>query len=91
MTMCYHTHIVEGVKIVHSHPFSNNHHSHSTASYQIISLFAHTIIFAIIFDLLAKIFRKTFIILTTKIKCYHDTFNVSFISLRAPPQNPFLS
>lgn len=84
-TMCYHTHIVNGVKIVHSHPFPNSTHSHSTASYQIISHFAHIMIFAIVFALLAKIFRKTFIILGTKIECYHDTFNVSLISLRAPP------
>ena len=89
--MCYHTHIVDGVKIVHSHPFANNHHSHSTTTYQIINHFAHTIIFAIVFSLLAKIFRKTFTILNTKIKCYHDTFNVSFVSLRAPPTFPLLS
>jgi nitrate reductase gamma subunit len=37
----YHTHIVNGVTIIHSHPFDKKGHTHSKEGYLIINLIAH--------------------------------------------------
>lgn len=39
----YHTHIVNGVTIVHSHPFEKKGHTHTQKGYLIINLMAHYI------------------------------------------------
>ncbi len=38
ISMCYHTHVVDGVRIVHSHPFSDDaQHSHTEAELSLIN------------------------------------------------------
>ena len=44
-TLCLHTHIIEGNKIVHSHPYiPSSHHSHSTQALESIAGFNATLL-----------------------------------------------
>ena len=41
VSLFLHTHIVNGVTIVHSHPWSDANHHHSSAQFQLIHLLSH--------------------------------------------------
>jgi hypothetical protein len=87
VTLLGHSHTVNGVTIVHSHPFKSNKHQHSTAEFKFISILSNFIsltIFSIFLIELIKnssfykyIIEKPLIISTT-----HLLSN----GLRAPPR-----
>ncbi|MDR1719854.1 MAG: hypothetical protein LBR67_07030 [Dysgonamonadaceae bacterium] len=85
----YHSHIINGVTIVHSHIHSNSHAqtgSHSESELTLISVLSD------IQSPLAMLFfaaiASFFILLTVIRPCFEKRFStdvVAFISLRAPP------
>lgn len=40
-TLCFHKHTVDGVTIVHSHPFSDSTHHHKTGDLKWIDMLSH--------------------------------------------------
>lgn len=95
ITLFTHTHIVNGVAIVHSHlyyPFSNDNsanHKHSTNGFVFIHLLSHflTTISFFVFSIgvLKAVLRKY--ILQKNIENFSNLFFLCSNGLRAPPLN----
>lgn len=95
ITLFTHTHIVNGVTIVHSHPynpFSNNkpvNHQHSEQEFILIHLLSHFLAIVLFISVSIEIYNK--VLRKHKIKeNKEDYINIFFLSsnnLRAPPLN----
>lgn len=82
----YHSHLIADIKIVHSHPWSSNNHSHNTSQLTFIS-FLDSEIFQDATSIEAPEATLTQIFIADEV-CPEDFIisrNVLTISLRAPP------
>jgi len=88
VTFFIHTHIVRGVAIVHSHPFSsskNNHH-HTNDGFIIIHLLSHFVALALAITFSAGILK--ILLETIRFSASHFFIVFDFVNingLRAPP------
>lgn len=59
-TLFYHAHEIDGVKIVHSHPYTGDaqHHAHSAASCRTIQLLSGLTFLTSALALLPRVFRQ---------------------------------
>ena len=84
---CSHTHVVNGVVIVHSHPFKNSHHSHTEAELETVFFLTHFTSTGSYVAFILPLFIPVVLCLLTARPCCHikkQRFD-SGISLRAPP------
>ena len=88
ITLFTHSHVVNGVTIVHSHPFKKgSEHSHATVEFQLIHLLNHVLVtdsgliptFAV-----AALSLLCILFICSQIEPYHCSCP-GVISLRAPP------
>jgi hypothetical protein len=88
VTLFIHPHVVNGVTIVHSHPFNKNaEHSHTTTEFQLIHLLSQVLIAgALFFPLLLAAYAVVLCTLFDKPESpgYTSSFR-GVLSLRAPP------
>ena len=89
-TLFYHAHEIDGVKIVHSHPYTGDaqHHAHSAASCRTIQLLSGLTFLTSALALLPRVFRQ----LSARQQEHLVTAweNHPFF-LRGPPRPAFLS
>ena len=84
-TLFYHTHKLETGNITHSHPFSNQEHSHNNNAYHAINNLS-TILFIVALGILLKSFlleKLTFIIDYNSAIKVNNYYSLYF--LRGPP------
>ena len=88
MALFNHSHVVNGVTIVHSHPFKKgSEHSHTTVEFQLIHLLNHVLVtdsgliptFAV-----AALSLLCILFIRPQVEPYHRSCP-GVISLRAPP------
>lgn len=88
-TLFYHTHIVNGIRITHSHPFSQapdtGNHTHTAAGFATIAQLTLILMLAASFYALLRVFALR----AARMKPCHTPIHivraVSVPSLRAPP------
>ena len=87
ITLFTHSHVVNGVTIVHSHPFSKDKgHSHTIAQFQLIHILNHfSVDDAIIWPILLAAITVVLCVLLTKLENNYRNFCRGILSLRAPP------
>ncbi|MCB6963284.1 MULTISPECIES: hypothetical protein [Phocaeicola] len=86
ITLFTHVHIVNGVMIVHSHPLSGKHHTHTTG--QVISIAHLSTIHTLEAEVQAEmtVFRPLLYVLEYKINTFRaKALCAQCIHLRAPP------
>lgn len=83
-----HLHIVNGVTIVHSHPFGDQTgHEHSTSEFQLIHILSHIIVAGVIVAFFTLV-KPSVVLYTLSIKprpASYIVFHRGTLSLRAPP------
>ncbi|NDV65123.1 hypothetical protein [Bacteroides sp. 224] len=88
ITLFTHSHVVNGVTIVHSHPFNEDaEHSHSTTEFQLIHLLSQVLTGgAVILPLLLFVYYILFALLAAKPQrsFYHSPYQ-GVLTLRGPP------
>jgi hypothetical protein len=88
ITFFTHSHVVNGVTIVHSHPFDKStEHSHTTTEFQLIHLLSQVLTAgALVFPLLLAAYAVVLCTLSEKPESpgYTSSFR-GVLSLRAPP------
>ncbi|MFA6676090.1 MAG: hypothetical protein WCS34_00670 [Bacteroidales bacterium] len=84
-TLCYHTHIVNGVKIVHSHPFPNANHSNSSSTLQLIHHLSHVVLLIVVVFSFKKIVRFIYDSIIQENNYVHSRSFQRSLSLRGPP------
>lgn len=77
-----HTHILDGEKVVHSHPYSSDSHIHSRVAFQLISQTSFTLAAIVIAPLMILIFKE---LIGSFVKFFFKELSVIFSSPRAPP------
>ncbi len=88
ITLFTHSHVVNGVTIVHSHPFSKDaQHQHTTSEYQLLDILCHTTATdsGINPDCVFKSETLLQILYTTVLPTVPATETFGILSLRAPP------
>ncbi len=92
-TLFYHVHEIDGVKIVHSHPYTGDaqHHTHSAASCRTIQLLSGLTFLASALALLPRVFRRPFARLQEHLAAVRQQRENHPFFLRGPPRTAFLS
>lgn len=88
ITLFTHSHVVNGVTIVHSHPFKKgSQHSHTTVEFQLIHLLNHVLVTdsGITPLFTAAVLTILCIIITRPSEVRYKVSCPGIISLRAPP------
>lgn len=88
ITLFTHSHVINGVTIVHSHPFKKGtEHSHTTVEFQLIHLLNHVLVTdsGITPLFVATFFSLLCILITHPREVSYAFSRPGVISLRAPP------
>ena len=92
-TLFYHAHEIDGVKIVHSHPYTGDaqHHAHSAASCRTIQLLSGLTFLTSALALLPRVFRQLSARQQEHLVAARQQWENHPFFLRCPPRPAFLS
>ena len=92
-TLFYHAHEIDGVKIVHSHPYTGDaqHHAHSAASCRTIQLLSGLTFLTSALALLPRVFRQLSARRQEHLVAARQQWENHPFFLRGPPRPAFLS
>lgn len=89
ITLFYHTHVINGERIVHSHPYSQapdtGKHSHTTLEFATIASLSVVLMLAASFGGVFSLFLTTALKRESLLYNFYYNIHLSVVNLRGPP------